>query len=69
MEIPPQKDWLDAHEVAKRLGVRVDRLYYARRVGRTNVSGELVRLKMIRTARGWVTTQSWLDEFHRQLNG
>lgn len=69
MEIPSKEEWLTVKEVAAIFDVSTARVYRFSRVGRRNKSGEVVRLEMILTVSGLVTTQKLIDEFQQRLNG
>ena len=67
--IPPESEWLTVKQVSKMYGISTYRVYYARNVGRKNLSGEIVRLEMFHTFAGLMTTKKKVEEFLMRLNG
>lgn len=67
--IPPESEWLTVKQVSKMYGISTYRVYYARSVGRENLSGEKVRLEMFHTFAGLMTTRKMVEEFLMRLNG
>jgi hypothetical protein len=69
MDIPPKIEWLSAKDVAAMFDISTAKVYRFHRVGRRNKSGSTVKLEMVMTLSGLVTTQKLIDDFQQRLNG
>jgi hypothetical protein len=69
MKIPPPEEWLTAKQVANMYEISPRQVMRARREGRRNVSGLVVKLEMFRTFGGWRTTKKMVEEFLMRLGG